>query len=370
MKIGIFSAFYPFRGGIAQFSAHLFRALEKKNEVKAYTFTSQYPKILFPGKTQLVSNEDIADVIPAKRIIAGFNPLSYPKLKNEIKKEQFDVFITNYWMTFFAPLSGFVLPKKSKTKNIALIHNLFPHEPRFFDRSFNRYFVKKYDGFIVMNDSVKQQLLSIAPEAKTLKLAHPSYAQFGSPLSKEASRKMLQLDPHKKTLLFFGLIRDYKGLDLLLDAFNQLDDSYQLIIAGEVYGDFKKYQEIIDHSKFKSNVYLFSNYIPDQEVKNYFSAADLCVLPYKSATQSGICAIAKSFKTPVLVTDVGGLKEYILNENAGLVSEQLNADGIQKGIVKFFETEKQNEYYNNLTNEDNKEWDEFANQLINFANSL
>jgi glycosyltransferase involved in cell wall biosynthesis len=221
-----------------------------------------------------------------------------------------------------------------------------------------------------MNESVKKQLRELKPEAKVINLPHPSYSHFGNGMDKNTARKKLNINPDKKTLLFFGLIRDYKGLDLLLDAFNQLKDDYQLIVAGEVYGDFKKYQEIIDKGGKSADIYLHQEYIPDQEVKQYFSAADLCVLPYKSATQSGICAIAKSFKVPVLVTDVGGLKAYVLNEKAGIIAEEISSSSIQKNIEDFFNSSLQNNFYLGNEKVENEEWDEFANQLLKFADSF
>ena len=372
MKISIFSAFYPFRGGIAQFNARLVRSLEKENEVSAFTFKKQYPNFLFPGTNQYVEEKDIVDKIQAKRIVSTFNPLSYFGGSKAIKAANPDVFITNYWMSFFGIFMGLFAAKQSpKTKKIAIIHNLIPHEQRFFDKWFNRFFLKRYDGFVVMSDSVKTDLLSFKPNAKYIQLNHPWYDHFGEIISASEAREKLKIFPTKKTILFFGLIRDYKGLDLLIDAFSELNDEYQLVIAGEVYSNLQKYENQITESKAKNRIFFFNQYIPDSEVQNYFSAADVCVLPYRTATQSGITATSFHFELPIIATNVGGLKEIIGKSELGLIVEEPNSILLKDAICCYFENNMKEKFQINIRKEkESNTWSEFAKSLISFSKTI
>ncbi len=372
MKISIFSAFYPFRGGIAQFNARLVRSFEKENEVSAFTFKKQYPNFLFPGTSQFVEENDQVDKIKAKRIVSTFNPFTYLGAAKKIKAANPDLFITNYWMSFFGIFMGlFGSKQKKETTKLAIIHNLIPHEQRFFDKWFNSFFLKRYDGFVVMSDSVKNDLLSSKPDAKYIQLNHPWYDHFGVKISETEAREKLKISPSKKTILFFGLIRDYKGLDLLIDAFSELNDDYQLVIAGEVYSNLQKYKSQIAASKAKSRIYFFNQYIPDSEVQNYFSAADVCVLPYRSATQSGITATSFHFEVPIIATNVGGLKEIIDAPELGLIVEEPNTNLMKDAICFYFENNLKEKFQINIRKEkESNTWDKFANSLISFSKTL
>ena len=374
MKITFLSTFYPFRGGIAQFNALVYRALEKDNSLEAITFTRQYPNILFPGKTQLVGPEDQADVIPSKSWLDSINPFTYWTTGKRIKKNSPDLMITKYWMTFFAPSLGFVLGMQAKkTVRISILDNVIPHEKRFFDHWCNRYFLKRNDGFIVMSDKVKLDLLSYLPEAKYLHIPHPVYDHFGEKCSKIDALKKLNLEnfADKKIVLFFGIIRDYKGLDLLLEAFSLLDDSFHLIVAGEVYGSFEKYDAIISEHQLKDKVSLFNNYIGDEEVKFFFSAADVGVLPYKSATQSGITSIANHFELPLIATNVGGLAETILHQKTGLIVDKVAPDALAEAIASFFKSNQQIMFQRAIRqiNTENT-WEKFGVKLLEFYRQL
>ena len=369
-KVVFFSALPPYRGGISDFSELVVSAMEQQYDLKAFTFKKQYPNFLFPGKTQLSLNK-LSKSYP--RIVSGFNPLSYFSAVRQLKKSSPTIFITNYWMTFFAPMNVFFSKSlKKDCLKIAIIHNLIPHEKRFFDTFFNRIFVKSYDGFIVLSESVKKDLLAIDPSAKHCLLKHPSYNQFGDKIAREEAAAALGLDPTKKILLFFGLIRNYKGLDLLLQAFSNLSNEFSLLIAGEVYGDEITYTNLIAKSKNK-NIHFVNQFIDEQDVKLYFSVADLCVLPYKSATQSGIQALANSFCLPVLISNVGGLAEDIVDEKNGFILNDINPLAIQNKIEEIFNENKLTLVKENLKLENlllYDTWTKFSDSLIQFCDTL
>lgn len=372
MKIAMLSTFYPFRGGIAQFNGLVFRELEKEHEVKAFNFKRQYPNFLFPGETQYVTAEDKADAIPTVDCLDSVNPLSYLSTAKKIKKFNPDILITRYWMTFFAPSLGAVTKRMPKhTKRISILDNVIPHEKRFFDAPANRFFLKHNDGFVVMSDTVLADLLSIRPEAKYLRINHPVYDQFGERMTREDALKELNLDSSRNYLLFFGFIRDYKGLDLLIEALTYLDESYHLIVAGEVYGSFEKYEKQINQFQLKERIHLFNHYISDDKVSAFFSASDVCVLPYKGATQSGITAISHHFELPIIATDVGGLKETTHHGKTGLIVEKPDSKLIAASISTYYEENYNVSFSQNIAEEKlENSWENFAKKLIEFAQTI
>lgn len=365
LKIAFFSALPPFRGGISSFSDFLVRALKRKALIEAFTFSKQYPKLLFPGKTQLDSKA-------SKRypqIITSYNPLTYISARKQLRKVNSDVFIANYWMPFFAPM--YIYMSKSFGKNVfkvALIHNLTPHEPRFFDGYLNRLFIKQFDAFVVLSEKVKQDVLSYRSNANCLVLPHPKYKQFGEVQEKAKARALFSISENSKVLLFFGLIRDYKGLDVLLASMKHLDESFILLIAGEVYGDKNKYLKQIAQIS-EGRILFHDRFISDDEVSNYFSAADCCVLPYKAGTQSGIQAIAASFNLPVLVSTNGGLHEQINEGQNGFILDHLNEEAVANKIENVFSGGKLQiveEFLLRQNDAQKDEWSEFADQFLNF----
>ncbi len=372
MRIAYLSTFYPFRGGIAQFNADLFEELSKNNEIKAFTFTRQYPDFLFPGKTQYVTEEDTATVIESFPVLDTANPFSYCSAAKEIGKYKPDVLIMKYWMSYLAPSLGWIAKqqKKKGCKVISILDNVLPHERNILDKPLTKWFLNQNSGFIAMSESVKQDLIDLYPNANYITKAHPLFNHFGNKKDSIEAKKTLGLDLDKKTLLFFGLIRDYKGLDLLIEAMNQLDDSYQLVIAGESYGSFDKYREQINRNKNIKNIKVFNTYISDAEVPLFFSAADVCVLPYKSATQSGISSIAYHFEVPLIITDTGGLKEVVENAGTGLVCASIDANAITNSIKQFY-TEDSSKFIKGIQQQKEElSWRNFANALIEFAKKL
>ena len=372
MKIAYLSTFYPFRGGIAQFNASLYRAFEKTDAVKAFTFKRQYPDFLFPGETQMVTQMDNADKIPSERILDTMNPLSYYSSASKIQNFSPDILLMKYWMSYMAPSLGTIAKKlKRKSKVITILDNVIPHEKRFFDEAFTKYFLKQNHGFIVMSDAVKNDLLRFIPDAKYISHPHPLYNHFGEKVNAEAAKKKLNIPLGKNVILFFGFIRDYKGLDLLIDAMGKLNDEYMLVIAGEVYGLFDTYNRQIEKLNVKDKISLHIRYVSDEEVPLFFSAADVCVLPYKSATQSGITSIAYHFDLPLIATDTGGLKESILHNKTGLVVGFPDANLIVNAIENYFAQNFKSKFQEEIKLLKNKlSWDEFAKAIIKFSKSL
>jgi glycosyltransferase involved in cell wall biosynthesis len=370
MKISIFSAFPPFRGGISQFSMRLSEKLEKEHELQIITFKSQYPNWLFPGKSQFDFNQKSTLKSIIHRKISTLSWVSYLKTVTFIKQHNPELFITNYWMTFFSPFMGFIARRlPEKTKKIAIVHNLTPHEKRFFDSALNAYFLKSYDGFIALSQHVYDDLKKSVDKKKIILLPHPPYNQFGEKVDRIQAQKDLNLETGKKTLLFFGIIRKYKGLDLLIEAFHHLDNSYQLIIAGEVYGKDEEIQNLIDKNQNKERIHFFNQFIPDDKVSLFFSATDFLVLPYRSGTQSGVAAIAKNYNTPIIATNTGGITEK-LDLNRDVIINNIDFQSIKYAIELAFSQSHTSKIPMVRSNESNYTWEDFSEELIKFSESI
>lgn len=372
MRIAFLSVFYPFRGGIAQFNANLYEEFVKQHEVKAFTFTRQYPSFLFPGKTQYVTPEDKAKPVDSEAILDTANPFSWFSAARKVAAWKPDLVILRYWMSYFAPSLGTVarILRRKGIPTIAIIDNMIPHEPHFFDRPFARWFLRPVDGCVVMSGSVRDDMLSLAPGKPFVLQPHPLYNHFGEKTDRDTARRQLGLDPTRKTLLFFGLIRDYKGLDLLIDAMPLLGPDYQLVIAGESYGSFEKYERQIADSGCADRIRVFNRYIGDEEVPVFFSAADLCVLPYKSATQSGITAISLHFDLPVVATRVGGLAETIEKPGVGLMADDISAEAVARAIRTYGETGPETFADRIRAVKEQLTWPAFCQKIFEFSTQL
>lgn len=374
MRIALLSSFYPFRGGISQFNASLYSELSREHEVKAFNFKRQYPEFLFPGKTQYVTKDDEALPIESTALLDTVNPFTYSRTCKAIRSWKPDLIIMSYWMSWFAPPLGYIARrlKKKHCRVVSILHNVIPHEPRFFDKPLTRYFLKACSGHVALCEEVAGDLAGLAAKAKKIVLFHPVYSHFGEKLPREEAERKLGLRPGMKNLLFFGLIRKYKGLDILLNTLPLLEDRYQLIVAGEPYGSFQPYQDIIDRSPAKDRIKLFTRYIKDSEVKDFFSAADLAVLPYRSATQSGISAVSFHFEVPMVVTDVGGLREAVGDSGTGLVAEIPEPRCIAEKIEDYFSNTNLQVLCSNAIKAEKKRlsWESFAHHLLDFAADL
>jgi len=371
MKVTILSTAYPWRGGIAHFNGLLYRELTKENEVKVVTFKRQYPAVFFPGKSQLESGDSV-EQISTDRIVDSINPFNWISVDKRIKKEAPDLLILKYWLPFFAPCFGTIsriIKKNKKTRILTICDNVLPHEKRPGDRAFTKYFFKQVDYFILLSKKVKEDLLTLKPGAKYKILPHPIYSNFGDPVQKDEARRKLGLTD-KNLILFFGFIRDYKGLDILLKSMAELkEEGVKLIVAGEFYTDRDKYLSLIDELNVKDNVYLFTDFIPTSDVKYYFSACNAVILPYKDATQSGIVQIAMNFRKPVIATNVGGLGEVIFENRTGFIVEKENPEALAAAIKKFFKENKEDEFVNNLEKEVEKySWSKFVKGMMEMIN--
>lgn len=373
MKIAILSCFYPYRGGIAQFNANLFEELGKTHDVRAFNFSRQYPDILFPGKTQYVTPEDEAVSIEAEALLDTANPLSWGRTARAIRAWGPDLLLVRYWMSWFAPSLGEVARKMAPgCRVVGILDNVVPHERHWFDTPLTRWFLKGLDGAVTLCEEVGRDLLALRPDIPHAVLPHPIYTHFGAKLPREEAERRLALPAGRRTLLFFGLIREYKGLDILLQAFDLLDERYQLVIAGEPYGSFDKYQKLIDGGRAPQDVHVFPYYIRDDEVKDYFSAADLAVLPYRSATQSGISSVACHFIVPMVVTDVGGLRETVGARNTGIVCENGTPACIADAITRYFDDPDLQIHLCECMDAEKERlsWSRFAQDLTTFAESI
>jgi glycosyltransferase involved in cell wall biosynthesis len=347
MRIVILGTAWPYRGGLAAFNERLARQFVMEgHEVKIVTFSLQYPSFLFPGKTQY-SNELSPVGLKITREVNSCNLLSWVKVGRKLKQEEPDLLINCYWMAFFAPCYGVIqniVKRNGKTKCIGLVHNMIPHEPNILDKLLAPFYVKQNDGFVALSDSVVKDIASLDKENKPKTFSpHPVYDHYGEKMEKQAACEALGLDEKKDYMLFFGLVRAYKGLDLLLDAFGKVKDELkelQLIIAGEFYEDEEKYRKQIADNGLTDRVIVKNKFVADADLRKYFGAADLIVQPYKTATQSGVTQVAFHFEKPCLVTNVGGLGEIIHDGKMGYAVEP-QADAIAEALKDYYQNDRQ-----------------------------
>jgi glycosyltransferase involved in cell wall biosynthesis len=375
MKIIIIGSAYPFRaGGITSYNERLARAFTQRgDDVTIYTFSLQYPGFLFPGTTQY-STEPAPSDLNIRVRINSINPFNWCSVGKELKKINADLIIVRYWIPFMGPCFGTILRKVKKnkhTKVVCIADNVIPHEKRLGDVAFTKYFLKPIDSFITMSESVLGDLKKFEPNKPAVFVPHPLYDNFGERISKEDARKKLGLPADQKILLFFGFIRKYKGLDILLDAMKILQDQnadqkIKLLIAGEFYGDRKPYDAQIEQLEIKDSLILRTDFIADSEVKYYLCAADVVVQPYRDATQSGVTPLAYHFEKPMIVTNVGGLPFLVPDNKVGLVAEP-NAISIAKKIIDYFE--KGEQYFLPYLIEEKKKysWQNMTESIITIA---
>lgn len=372
--IKIIGSAFPFRGGLAAYNERLAKEfIEQGFEVELETFTLQYPKILFPGKTQFASGKAPAN-LSVKRTINSINPINWILSGNRIRKEKPDLLIFKYWLPFMAPCFGTIIrivKRNRHTKVVCIADNIVPHEKRFGDQQLTAYFMNSIDGMVAMSKSVYNDIFLFRKELPAAICPHPLFDNFGIKLSREDALVKLGLDPNYHYLLFFGFIRDYKGLDLILKAFSNQELKalpVKLIVAGEFYTDSRPYFKLIEMLDLKDKVLMKNEFIADDDVNSYFCAADIVVQPYKNATQSGVTQIGYHFDKPMLVTNVGALAEIIPDQKVGYVVEP-DENEISKALIDFFTNHRQREFEVNVLEEKKKfSWSRMTESILEVFN--
>jgi len=357
VNIVIVGTAYPLRGGIAHFNALLYKHLSKQHHVDIVTFSRQYPTILFPGKTQDEKGGQ-EGAVPSEQLIDSINPLTWITAANAIARKKPDLLIFKYWMPFFGPCFGTIarlVRRKTGAKVLFICDNIIPHEKRPGDMAFTRYAFNAVDAFIVQSASVERDLNAFLPGSRYALVPHPVYEIFGNGLPKAEARAKLGIRD-ERAILFFGYVRRYKGLHTLLDAMPSILKlmKVKLLVVGEFYDDEQKYRHQIVENNLQNDVVVHSDYVPNEEVSLYFSAADVVVLPYVSATQSGIVQIAYQFDKPVIATDVGGLAEVVLNNRTGFIVRPEAPQEVADAVVRFYEGNREEEFVNNVREEKKK----------------
>ncbi|MCC6289875.1 MAG: glycosyltransferase [Chitinophagaceae bacterium] len=360
---------HPLRGGLATFDERLCRQfLNEGHQCSIYSFSLQYPSFLFPGTTQYSSEPAPID-IDIHSAINSINPLNWIKVGNELSKKRPDLIVVRYWLPFMGPALGTILRRVRKnkhTKIVAITDNIIPHEKRPGDHSFTKYFLKSCDDFVTMSEKVLNDLRTFEKAKPAAQVLHPLYDNFGDAVSLPAAKQQLNLPANEKIVLFFGFIRQYKGLDILLEAMRYTKSSFKLLVAGEFYEDEKKYQEQITQLNIKDKIILRTNFIPDSEVKYYICAANVVVQPYRSATQSGVTPLCYHFEKPMIVTNVGSLPVMVPDMKAGIVCEP-TPQSIAAAIDKFFSINEN--YFTTFLQEEKKKysWAKLTSTLVKIA---
>ena len=376
MKVIIVGPAFPLRGGIANFNESLCREFVKAgHDTQIYSFSLQYPSLLFPGTTQYETGKPPSD-ISIKTIINSINPFNWINSALKIKKQKPDLVIVRFWIPFMGPCLGTIMrivKFNTKIKVIAVTDNVIPHEKRFGDSFFTRYFVKSCQGFVAMSKAVLNDLNNFTNNQHKAFIPHPIYDTFGEKVTKHDALQKLKLDPQKHYILFFGFIRQYKGLDLLLKA--MADEHIKklnitLIVAGEFYESPEPYLQLIQKHQLEQHLILNTYYIHSDLVKYYFCAADLIVQPYHTATQSGVTQIAYHFERPMLVTNVGGLAEMVPHQLCGYVADR-DPQQIANYIKDFYLESRETEMVKNTIQEKkNFSWKAMVDGILDLYHKI
>lgn len=376
MRTIIVGPAFPLRGGIANLNESLCRAfLDNGIESEIVSFTLQYPEFLFPGKTQFDETGKHPEGIKITELINSINPFTWRKTAQYILSQKPDFVVLRFWLPFMAPALGTIAKKlrKNGVKVIAITDNVIPHESKPGDKFLTKYFLKQCHAFVAMSNSVLEDIETFIEKPNTKFIPHPIYDIFGTAVSKKEARTHLNIEQNEKVVLFFGFIRKYKGLDLLLDAFGTdglKSQNIKLIVAGEFYENEEPYIARIKELGIEHSIILRKAFIPSDDVKYYFCAADIIAQPYKTATQSGVTQIGYHFNKPMLVTNVGGLGEIIPHNKVGYVCN-VDSESISKSLIDFFENNRIKEFTTNVIQEKKKfSWDNMVKGITDLVKSL
>ncbi|MDZ7262592.1 MAG: glycosyltransferase [candidate division KSB1 bacterium] len=372
MKIFLVGTAYPLRGGIAHYIALLYTRLKQNHQVKIISFKRQYPALLFPGKTQEDKSQEVLPV-DSEPLLDSINPVSWFRTFWKIRTEKPELVIYKYWMPFFAPCYGTIAILTrlfTRSRTLFICDNIIPHERRLGDGLLTRWAIGAVDYFIVQSEVVRQELLAFRPKANYREVPHPVFELFQEHYTPAAARSRLGIAEDEKVILFFGYIRAYKGLEYLIKAMPKVLKvlKARLLIAGECYEDKEKYTHLIQTLGLEQAVLFKDDYIPNEEVGLYFAAAQVVVLPYISASQSGIVQIAYNYNKPVITTDVGGLPEVIIDGITGYVVPSRNPEALADAIVRYFQEEKEKEFSQNIQKEKQKySWERMVAAIESFV---
>jgi len=374
MKIALVGTAHPYRGGISHWNMQLAEALARRHTVAIYNFRRQYPGFLFPGTSQI---EDPAPppAIPSPRVVDSLDPLNWVAVGRAIRRTSPDLLLFRFWLPFFGPCFGTiarVAKRGTSARALFICDNVLPHERRPLDRSLTRYAFRQADGFLVQSAAVEADLVRFWPGARYRCAPHPVYDRFGGRTDRDAARRSLGLRG-RRVVLFFGYVRAYKGLDVLLEAMGLLDRGLdvELLVAGEFYEDRRKYDERIRALPAGTRVTVRPEYAPTERVRDYFSAADVVVLPYRSATQSGIAQIAYNFDLPVIATNVGGLAEVVRDGVTGSVVPPGDAGALAGALTAFFSGDAAERYRENVRKEKARySWDHMVETIEQLAEEI
>ena len=382
MKIAIIGTAYPMRGAMAQLNGILANYLSKENDVEIFSFKRQYPKLLFPGKTQEdTSNTDIIDPgIRNTQIIDSIDPVNWRKSAKLIAQSKPDLMILRFWIPFFAPAFYSIcnyVKKKTGAKVLFICDNVIPHEHRPGDRTLIRLIFRVGDYFMIHSKSVEKDLMEFSKGKPHMLSPHPVYNIFGDSVSKQEARLVLRnrygIDlGNEKVLLFFGYVRKYKGLPYLINALKLLKGKLdvKLLIVGEFYEDEKPTHDMITELGLTDRITVISDYIPNEDVRYFFCASDVMVLPYIDATQSGIIQIAYFYDKPVIATDVGGLGEVVSDGRTGYVVKPRSAKAVAEAVLRYYDTDSEAEFSRNVAEEKKKySWEEFITNIMKLVNT-
>ncbi|HKK41062.1 MAG TPA: glycosyltransferase [Bacteroidales bacterium] len=376
MKIILLGPAYPYRGGPATFNDRLARQFSAEgHELEVVTFVLQYPGFLFPGKTQY-NDGPAPEGVKIERLVNSVNPFNWITTGRRIKKSGPDLLIVRYWLPFMAPCFGTIariVRSNKHTRVVCIFDNVIPHEKRPGDKALTRFFTSSIDGAVVMSETVESDLKQFRDNIPVRLSPHPLFDGYGESLPREDAVAYLRMDPDDSFLLFFGFIRAYKGLDLLIEGFADKrlrDKRLKLIVAGEFYEDDTQYRELVKTNNLEGEVIFFDRFIRDDEVPIFFSLADLVVQPYRSATQSGVTQIAFHYGKPMLVTDVGGLSEIVKDGECGYVVHP-EPESIASAILDYFDNNRKPVFEQSVRNEKVKfAWDKMTGAIIDvFHNS-
>jgi glycosyltransferase involved in cell wall biosynthesis len=371
-KVIIVGSAYPLRGGgISTFNERMCKAfIEEGFDCKIFSYKLQYPSLFFPGKSQYTDEPPPKDT-PIETLVNSINPINWIKVGQRLSKENPEIVILRYWMPFFGPCLGTiarVLRRRNRNvKIVAITDNIIPHEPNLLDKVLTRYFVNSVSRYVTLSQAVMAELKDYSTTLKVVFTPHPLYDNFGEAVSKDEACSGIGVDPKYTNLLFFGFIRDYKGLDILLEAFEKVleqNKSVRLMIVGEFYGNKEKYLPIIEKEGLAEYIYLNDNYIENSEVYKYFCASDILVQPYKTASQSGVSQVAYHFNKPMIVTNVGALPEMVPDGRVGFVTN-VDSNEVADAILKYIEYSDKDFFIRNIQKEKEKySWEVFVSNLM------